>query len=153
MTVWYECGDCIDSKMSHLEHLVTKIRKKIFPIQAAPVTGRQIAIALKNRDPSEISIMCTWFVTSENPGKNIQRVSHCVKKKSAATLLLLIVDSVLIASIVLLDLILALNVYRLKKKVYLKSLPWNISFNINKIAERQKLFWNRVNKRCTTHYV
>ena len=28
--VWYECGDCIDSKMSHLEHLVTKISKKFF---------------------------------------------------------------------------------------------------------------------------
>ena len=47
--------------------------KIFFPIQATSVTGRQITTALNNSDTSEFFIILTWFVTSENPAKNIQR--------------------------------------------------------------------------------
>ena len=67
-------------------HFHKNLKKKIFPIHATTVTGRQIATPLQNSDTSEFFILLTWFVTSENPAKNIQRVSRCLKKSPAILL-------------------------------------------------------------------
>ena len=61
----YKCGGCIESLVTHLGHLVLKI----FSIEVATVTGRQIGPALTNIDIWDFLIVLTWFFTSKNPEK------------------------------------------------------------------------------------